>query len=173
MKSLILVCFFFLLSLTSWADTYSVAHINLGYGKLDVSSGGGYLNVSVDKENKLTKIAIDVNAGMFGVYEDIYNAISIKELTSGNVLSFYMRGSIEPILKITPQTGFSADGGKVKFSVRKSDGFYYQMVEIAKGSKTKNYYLWGKDSIIDEIAINVRGSKASEMYVGWYEIVTA
>jgi len=171
MNNFIIFFFCFMLSLTSYANTYSVAYINLGYGKMDVSSGGGYINVNVGKDNMLTNISIDVNAGMFGVNEDIYKNISIKELITGNVLNFYMRGSLEPILKITPQPGFSSSGGKVKFSVRKRDGYYYEMIEFAKGSKTKSFYLWKDDSIVDEIAINVRGSKASEMYVGWYDLV--
>jgi hypothetical protein len=172
MKKLIVFVICCLMSLPHLAQAYSIAHINLGYGKLDVSSGGGWLNVGVDKDNKLTRISIDVSAGMFGVNEDIKETMSINELLSGKTMNFYMSGAIEPVLKITPLAGFSKNGGKVKFSVRKSDGFYYEIIEIARGSKTQDFYIWKGNEIIEEIAVNMRGGKAATMYVGWYELVT-
>ena len=172
MKKIMILAFCFLMNLPGIAQAYSISYINLGYGKLDVSSGGGWLNVGVDKNNKLTRISIDVTAGMFGINEDIQKSMDIKELLSGETFSFYMRGSLEPILKIKAEPHFTRDGGKVKLSIRKNDGFYSQIVELARGAKTQDFYLWRGDSIVEEIGINMRGSKPFNMYVGWYELVT-
>ena len=172
MKKIMILVFCFFMTLPGIVQAYSISYINLGYGKLDASSGGGWLNVGVDKNNKLTRISIDVTAGMFGVNEDIQKSIDIKELLSGETFGFYMKGSLEPILKITAESGFSTDGGKVKLSIRKNDGFYYQIVELARGVKSQDFFLWKDDSIVEEIAINMRGTRPANMYVGWYELVT-
>jgi hypothetical protein len=172
MKKLSLSLLLFLFAHMAAAAQYSVAYINLGFGKMDVSSGDGSLKVSVDEQNKLTKISIDVVAGMFGVNEHIKKSLSVSELTAGETLYFYMSGGLEPVLKIIPQAGFNANGGKVKFGIRKADGFHHQTIELLRGKVSKKFHLWSGDSIISEIGINMRGYSAPKMYVGWYEFVT-
>jgi hypothetical protein len=153
------------------SSKYSITNINLGYGKLDMSSGNGDLLAQVDAKNNLEKISIDVDAGMLGVNQNIKQSLSLKELTSGKTMMFYMDGAIEPIMKITSMAGFNSQGGKVKISVRKYDGFHYQIVELAK-NKSEQFRIWKEDNRINEIAINVRGYNFANMYVGWYELVT-
>lgn len=171
MKKLILFTALLTLSLSSFAKSYSMAYINLGYGKLDVSSGGGDIIATVDSHNQLTHIKVDVTAGMFGMSETIEKTMSVKELMTGETFNFYMSGSIEPVLKIKALKGLGPDGGKIKLSYRKSDGFYYHEIEVARGVRTKNFNLWDGENMIEEVAINMRGGSPKNMYVGWSELV--
>ncbi len=171
MKKIILMMALLTLSISSFAKSYSMAYINLGYGKLDVSSGGGDIIATVDKSNKLTHLKVDVTAGMFGISETIAKTMSVKELMSGETFNFYMSGSSEPVLKIKALKGLGPEGGKIKLSYRKSDGFYYHEIEIARGIESKSFSLWEGDSMIEEVAINMRGGSPKNMYVGWSELV--
>lgn len=55
MKKIMILVFCFFMTLPGIVQAYSISNINLGYGKLDPSSGGGWLNVGVDKNNKFIK----------------------------------------------------------------------------------------------------------------------
>jgi hypothetical protein len=155
------------------AAKYSMAQISLGYGKLDIGSGGGYIYASTDDATgKLKSISIDVTAGMLGFTQNINQSQDIKALIEGKSLSFYMEGSSKAVMIIRPQSGFNAYGGKISISVLKSSGYTSSNLEVAKGTTSKKYKFWYGDSSVSRFDINMRGYSIAEMVVGWYSIVT-
>jgi hypothetical protein len=169
MKTLLIlsICLF---SMGIQAASHSMAKISLGFGKLDVSSGSGYLKVSTDAQNKITSISIDVTAGFFGYNTKIQHKEALKDLMNGGTLDFYMDGGASPVLKIKALTGFNANGGKLKLSVLKKDGYASSTIELARAVSNKKFYAWNGNSMISEVAINMRGYSIADMYVGWYEL---
>ena len=155
------------------AATYSMSKISLGYGKLDVGSGGGSINAtSDDATQKLKTISINVTAGMLGFTQNIKQSQDVKALIEGKSLSFFMEGSKTAVMIIRPQAGFNAYGGKIKISVLKSDGYHTSALEIARGSVTNKYKFWYGGKAVTRFDINMRGYSIAEMVVGWYSIVT-
>jgi hypothetical protein len=167
----ILVTTFFVMSALASAGTYSISKISLGYGKLDVSAGGGHLYVNVDEKNTITSLSINVTAGFFGANYPIKYSEKISSLTSGKSLDFYMDGGSSPVLKLQALSGFTGQGGKLKLSVLKNGGYASSTIEIWKGKLSNNYHLWNGNTLVDSININMRGYKIADMYVGWYELI--
>jgi hypothetical protein len=169
MKSLIVlsICLF---SLGIHAATYSMAKISLGYGKVDVNSGSGFLNVTTDAQNKVTSISIDVTAGFFGYNTKIQHKEALQDLMNGGSLDFYMDGGASPVLKIKALSGFSGNGGKLKLSVLQKDGYASSTIELARAVSNKKFYVWNGSSIVNTVEINMRGYNLADMYVGWYSL---
>lgn len=170
-KSLVILslCLF---SVLTQAGTYSMSKIALGYGKLDVSSGSGFLNVTTDAQNKISSISIDVTAGFFGMNTKIVHKEPILDLMNGGSLDFYMDGGANPVLKIKALAGFSANGGKLKLSVLEKTGYVSSTLELAREATSKKFMVWSGNSVIKQVAINMRGYSIADMYVGWYELQT-
>ena len=169
------VLFLMMVSLGSeaLAAKYSMAKISLGYGKLDVGSGGGYIYAtSDDTTHKLKSISINVTAGMLGFTQNISQSQDVKALVDGKSLSFFMEGSNKAVMIIRPQAGFNAYGGKIKISVLKSSGYSDSSLEILRGSVSNKYKFWYGNKAVTRFDINMRGYSIAEMVVGWYSIVT-
>jgi hypothetical protein len=166
----VLVLSFIITSALATAGTYSISKISLGYGKLDVSAGGGHLYVNVDDKNAISSLSINVTAGFFGASYPIKYSEKVSSLTSGRSLDFYMDGGASPVLKLQALSGFTSQGGKLKLSVLKNGGYASSTIEIWKGKLSNNFHLWNGDNMVESININMRGYKISDMYVGWYEL---
>jgi hypothetical protein len=147
-----------------------MSKINLGYGKLDVSSGGGDLIVTTDAQNKLSSISIDVKAGFFGVTTPIKYSENMYNLSKGNALDFYMDGGRDAVMMIKALSGFNANGGKLQISVLKKEGYSSTTVQLARDSVSKKFKVWIGTSVVSQININMRGYSIPDMYVGWYEM---
>ncbi len=156
------------------ASTYSMAKINLGYGKLDVSSGSGYVYANVDDQTKkLKSITIKANVGMLGFNQNISESQDIKTLVEGKALTIYMEGSSRAVLIIRPKPGFNSYGGNIELSVLKSDGYYNSSLGVARGASSGRYKFWKGSSEVVSFDINMRGYSIAELYVGWYRIVAS
>ncbi len=160
----------FILSALSQAATYSMAKINLGYGKLNVGSGGGDLLVTTDAQYKLASISIDVRAGFFGMTTPIKYSENMYNLSKGSHLEFYMDGGRDAVMTIKAMAGFDENGGKLQISVLKKEGYTSSIVQLALDSVTKKFKVLMSNSVIGQININMRGYSIPDMYVGWYEM---
>lgn len=159
------------LSLHIFAGTYSISTISLGYGKLDVNAGSGNMLVTTDQSGKLQSVSIDVSAGFFGMKHRIQYSETVANLSSGKSIDFYMEGGSKPVLKLKSIGRFDAlNGGKLNFSVLKSEGYETTTLVIMRDSISKRFYLWdSSDRMIADVGLNMRGYTLASMYVGWYE----
>jgi hypothetical protein len=156
------------------ASSYTMAKINVGYGKLDIQSGSGYVYANADDQTgKLKGISIRLNVGILGYNQNISEYQDIKSLVEGKSLSFNMEGSHRAVLIIRPKPGFNAYGGNIDISVLKSNGYQTTSLSISRGMLTQHYKFWKGSSEVYRFNINTRGYSIAELYVGWYEIVTS
>lgn len=170
-KNLLLAGFCLIISsVTAFADSYSIAKIDIGFGALDIPSGGGDLFLDFDAEKKITGLTIDVTTGFWDAEERTVEKISLDQLLSGETIHYQADGSSNPIFKITASPDFGPSGGGVRIGIRKEDGFHYEDVQLTRDPVSGLGFLWQQKSRIREIAINVRGMNPEKMCVGWYEL---
>ena len=81
-----------------------------------------------------------------------------------------MDGGASPVLKIKALAGFSANGGKLKLSVLEKTGYVSSTLELAREATSKKFMVWSGNSVIKQVANNMRGYSIADMYVGWYAL---
>ena len=69
------------------------------------------------------------------------------------------------LIKITGQEDFGPFGGHVKISMKKSEGWSSEILQVARASNSNTYYLWKDNKKVSEIGVNGKSE-----YVNWYEI---
>lgn len=151
-------------------ESYLLAEINLGYGMLDLTAGGGSLNIAVDRRHRIIGIGIDVIGGVFGFDEHVLAAQTLDEMMAGKSLNYEMKEAKQPLFKVTALENFGAYGGEVRISMRNSNGFQTMFVNIARDSESGRYHLYENKNKVKELAINLRGYGIPELYIGWYEL---
>jgi hypothetical protein len=152
------------------AKVVRLANISLGYGKLDVSAGGGGMSVLVDASNRLQGVSVKVNANLFGISSKINQYMDMHQLAKGETQRFYMQDGKYPILTIKPKPGFGVNGGQLHLAFLTQSGYQYEDLEIERGANTGQFRLFRGDQMITEIELNVRGYSLDEMKIGWYEL---
>lgn len=174
MKKFNLMLFTFLFCLMARAEQPTInqlAQINIDYGALDISIGGGSLAIAVDENNKIVGVGFNVLAGFMGIEDHRKGALTLSQLMDGESLNYSMPDAKEPLIKTTALSGFGPDGGDLKVSIRRSDRFVSKVVKLARDSATGKFSLWAGDHKVSEIKVNIGGYGFSDFYVDWYKLI--
>ena len=152
------------------AKVVRLANISLGYGKLDVGAGNGYISALTDSKNQLLGISVKALADLFGIESNISKYIEVGSLAKGESQRFLMDGGKSAILVIKPKGGFTGQGGQIQLSILTTVGYIHENLEITKGAQSGQYRIYRGEQMINQIDLNLRGYSVAEMKVGWYDL---
>lgn len=151
------------------AKTITLAKINLHYGFLKLPTGEARILASIDENNQLTKMTLDVNADFFYTEERTRLTLNIDQLNAGEQIS-YAPGEErrEALVKIRPLQGFNKNGGLVKVYFQMEDRYESQIFEVAREKKTKRFFLWRNKHIVRNFEMNLLGLGIENLFINWF-----
>lgn len=160
-KNLGFIVLALIFSASAMAYTYSIADISVGTGFVDLYVAEGELRVSVDDDNKIFTVSTYIKDLKGDIKQEF---MSVTKLMERKPISFPSDKGKTILVKITGQEDFGPHGGHIKISIKKSDSWSEEILQIARSTKSETYYLWKGDAKIKEIGVN-----GKESYVNWYE----